>query len=73
MTDFKTMTTDQLLEKLPDNLMLMKNENADDNDRWRIHNAFTKNSVKPGFPTAKDLLIHTLNKIEEQAKSWTGR
>jgi len=73
MTNFKTMTTDQLLEKMPDNLMLMKNENAPDNDRYRIYNAFTKNTVKPGFSTAKALLIHTLQKIEDQSKEWTGR
>ena len=59
------MTTDDLLEQLPDHLQLARNSNAPEHDRWRIWNRATGQVIAPGFATARDLLIATLKRLRE--------
>lgn len=54
------MTTDELLEKMPDHLSLVKNSKADKNDRWRVYNFATDEYVKMDAKTAREALIKTL-------------
>ena len=67
------LSTDELLEKLPDNLHLARNSNAPDHDKWRIFNSVTSKYIEPGFDNPKALLIHTIEKLEKQRRDWTGR
>ena len=64
------LTTDELLENLPSNLHLARNDNAPVYDRWRIYNSHTKKYVEPGFPTARELMIYTLNVLEKKRREW---
>lgn len=66
------MTTDELLEKLPNNLHLARNDNAPEHDRWRIYNWHTKKYVEPGAATAHQLLVETINRLEGQRRAWLG-
>ena len=72
MTKFDDMTTDELLEQLPNNLHVARNDNAPERDRWRIYNSHTQKYVEPGFQTARELMIHTCTRIEEERRSWTA-
>ena len=67
---FDHLTTEELLERMPDNLHLAKNSNAPEHDKWRVFNSHTKKYVEPGFGTARDLMLHVLKRIEEQRKEW---
>ncbi|MES9901099.1 MAG: hypothetical protein ABW168_00285 [Sedimenticola sp.] len=69
---YADMTTDELLELLPNNLHVARNDNAASNDRWRIFNSHTKKYVEPGYPTARTLMIGAMVRIDEQHKAWTG-
>lgn len=69
---YEKMTTDALLERLPDNLHLARNSSAGSYDRWRIFNSFTGKYVEPGKPSARDLLIYTLDNLALQGRSWCG-
>jgi len=71
--DFEQKSTDDLLELLPSNLHLARNENAAAHDRWRIYNAFTQKYTEPGADTARNILVFVLSKIESQMAEWTGR
>ena len=70
--NLEKMTTDELLELLPDNLHLSKNSNAPSHDRWRIYNSFTGKNPKPGFARPRRLLVYTLTRLERQRKEWMG-
>lgn len=70
MPKFEEMTTDELLEQLPNNLHVARNDNAPEYDRWRIYNSHTEKYVEPGFPTARELMIHTCRRLEEQYHFW---
>ena len=72
MNKFVDMTTDQLAEKLPNNLHLARNDNAPEFDRWRVYNIATEKYAEPGAETVRDLLINTLTRLEEQHRAWTG-
>ena len=72
MIEFKNLTTDELLDALPDNLMPMKNSNAPDFDRWRIYNYVTKKVVEGGHETAHKLLVNCLSEIEELRNKWVN-
>ncbi len=72
MPKFKDMTTNELLEHLPDNLHLARNGDAPEHDRWRIYNSHTKEYQEPGFPTARDLMVYTCLRLEAHLRSWTG-
>jgi len=65
------MTTDELLELLPNNLHVARNDNAPEHDRWRIYNSATHQYVEPGFSTARELMIHTCRRLDEARRSWT--
>jgi len=58
--EYKKMTTDELLDALPDHLYVARNDEADPEDRWRIYNRVTKKYIDPGYPTVRDLMINTL-------------
>lgn len=72
MKNFNDMTTDELLEELPNNLHLARNGNAREDDRWRIFNSHTGQYVEPGYATARELLVRTCNRLDEQFRSWTS-
>lgn len=72
MPKFDDMTTDELLEQLPNNLHIARNDNAPEHDRWRIYNTATEKYVEPGFPNARELMIYTCRRLEEQYRSWVG-
>jgi len=71
--EFSKKTTDELLELLPSYLHLAQNENAPDRDRWRIYNAYKKKYVEPGKATARELMIYTAARLEEQHREWTSK
>ena len=70
MNTFENMPIEELLENLPNHLHLARNDNAPDHDRWRIYNSATKEYTEPGFPTVRDLLVYTYNRIEESRQQW---
>lgn len=70
--DYSGLTTDELLELLPNHLQLARNENAPAHDRWRVYNPFTQEHIEPGQKTARELLIATLTKNDLQMKDWVG-
>lgn len=70
---YEEMTTDALLEKLPNNLHLARNDNAPDHDRWRIYNSATQKYAEPGAPTAREMMIIAFKRLDDQVKKWTGR
>ncbi len=70
--EYENLTTDELLENLPNNLHLTRNDNAPWHDRWRIYNNHTKKHIEPGCLTARELLLYTLDQLEKQRKEWTG-
>ena len=63
----------ELFEKLPDNLMLARNSNAPEFDRWRIHN-YTSNETleKTGSHTATQCVQKYTELEEIQRKKWVG-
>lgn len=68
--EFEKMTLDDLLENLPNNLHIAKNDNAPEHDRWRIYNCFTQKYIEPGFSNVRDLLIYICKRLEEQRIDW---
>lgn len=66
------ISTDELLERLPNNLHLARNDNAPEHDRWRIYNSHTEKYVEPGFPNARDLMLYTIDRLDTQFRDWTG-
>ena len=68
---YELMSTDELLEIMPDNLQLARNDNADPDGKWRAYNRCTDNYCEPGFPTAKAMMIFTLEAIDAQHEAWT--
>lgn len=70
MNKYEKMDTDAILELLPSNLHLCRNENAPEHDRWRVFNSFTKKYISPGAPTARLLMVATMSKIDEQRAKW---
>ena len=70
---YTEMSTDELLELLPSNLHLARNENAPAHDRWRVYNTVTEKHVAPGAVSCRDLLIATLATIDKKMADWTGR
>lgn len=70
---YENMTTDDLLERLPNNLHLARNDNAPDHDRWRIYNSATQKYTEPGAPNAREVMIIAFNRLDAQIKKWTGR
>ena len=66
-------TTDELLELLPSNLHLARNENAPDHDKWRIYNSATKKYIEPGKATARELMLYTAVRMGKITREWTGR
>jgi len=67
---YSDMGTDELLELLPNNLHLARNSNASDTDRWRMYNMASKKYPSPGFKSARDLLIYTLDRIDKSMLEW---
>jgi len=65
MQNYEILTTDELLEMLPNHLHLARNENAEHHDRWRIYNRAHKKYLDPGTSTARELLIATYIEMEE--------
>lgn len=61
---YEGLTTDELLDKLPCHLHLARNTNADPVDRWRLYNIASDQYVEPGKPTARELLIYVLNRLD---------
>lgn len=72
MKIYRDWTTDELLDELPSNLHLARNENAPEHDRWRVYNMATGKYPAPGYATARECLIGTLTTIAEQRKAWIG-
>jgi hypothetical protein len=70
--NLENMTTNELAEKLPNNLHLARNENAPEHDRWRVWNSHTEKYCEPGAATVRDLLIATLERLDKQYRAWTG-
>ena len=67
---YEAMTTDALLELMPDNLHLEKNSKTPAHDTWRVFNSHTKKYVEPSFGTEKELMVHVLTHIDSMRKKW---
>lgn len=65
---YEDLTTDELLDALPQHLHVAKNDFADPADKWRIFNTVTEQYIAPGYETARQLLISSLTKIEREQK-----
>lgn len=61
--DFEDLTTEQLLETLPQHLHVARNDNANPHDRWRIYNMTSKEYIEPGAQNVRQLLVTTLKLI----------
>lgn len=61
----ENLTTEELLEKLPDHLFLTQNSNAEENDRWRIFNRATDEYIHMNASTAREALINLYKKMDE--------
>ena len=70
--NYNNMTLEELLNILPDNLHVARNDNADENNRWKIFNRVLNKYVGGGFPSARELIIGTLTKIDGQSKTIMG-
>ena len=57
MQEFENLSTDVLLELLPDHLNLCRNSNAPENDRWRFYNKAHEEYIEPGASSARELLL----------------
>lgn len=68
---FGEMTTDALLDLIPNHLHLARNSNAPDHDRFRFYSTATKQYLEPGKPTAREATIALLELIEKQRREWT--
>ena len=66
MNKYEVMSTDELLEQLPANLHIARNENAPEHDRWRVYNSATSKYITPGYSTAHALLVGTLTNIDQR-------
>lgn len=62
--EYEDLTTDQLLEVLPQHLHVARNDNAESHDRWRIYNMASKKYLEPGSHNVRQLLISTLKHID---------
>lgn len=62
--EYEDLTTDQLLEALPQHLHAARNDNAEPHDRWRIYNMASREYIEPGKASVRDLLITTLQRID---------
>lgn len=71
--NYDEMSTDELLNIMPDNLLLMRNDNKEPEKRWRLYNTLTKKRCSCWGLTARDLMIKTLKDLDWQLRSWTGR
>lgn len=54
---------EHLLEKLPNRLHLARNDNAEENDRWRFYNIAQDDYISPGYATAKEAMLDLMNKV----------
>jgi hypothetical protein len=63
-------STDDLLERLPSNLHLARNENAPEHDRWRMYNSATDEYITPGHSTARAAMIHLITRQEKERRDW---
>ena len=70
---YDEMSTDELLELLPNNLHLARNDNAPEHDRFRVYNSAIGQYEEPGASSARDLLVSMLTRIDEQRREWLGR
>ena len=46
-----------------------RNDNAAQHDRWRIYNSHSRKYIQPGHPSARELLLYTLNELDSGIKS----
>jgi len=63
-------STDDLLERLPSNLHLARNDNAPEHDRWRMYNSATDEYIAPGHSTARAAMIHLITRQEKERREW---
>ncbi len=63
---YNNLTTDELLDLLPDMLCVARKSHADENDRFRIYNRNTEEYARHGFSSARELIIHMLDTIDIQ-------
>ena len=61
---------EEMLGRLPQLLLVARNDHAPNDDRWRIYNTAKKEYVKPGFPTVRELLTHALSEIDRERREW---
>ena len=63
----------ELLERLPNNLMLARNSYAPEHDRWRLFNTVTNETAEvSGSPTAEECMRKYLEYEEAERKKWVG-
>lgn len=61
--EYEDLTTDQLLEALPQHLHVARNDNAEPHDRWRIYNTASEKYLEPGSNNVRQLIVATLKQI----------
>ena len=72
--DTTSLSLEEMLEKLPNNLMLTRNSDAPEHDRWRLTNSLTKETLKiTGAPTAGECMRNYLLHEEAVRREWIGR
>lgn len=64
--DLCDLTTDQLLEMLPNHLHLAHNSNANDGDRWRFWNIAQNMYTAVGYPSARCALLIVLTRLRHR-------
>ena len=63
--NYDLITTDALLEGLPDHLLLVRNSNADAGDKWRVYNIVTREFIPLQARTAREAIINLLKGMKK--------